>query len=129
MIIRPATQADVPKLQALLQENRLGHDGLDNTHWSHPWLVAVHEGEVVGMIQAALSEPVSIVTELAVARAHQRRGIGVRLAQHLETLLRASGAKAYVAHVAPDNERMHNQLQRFGLTYIGDAQVYLRRFL
>ena len=127
MIIRPATEADVPHLQALLQENKLGHDGLDYTQWSHPCLVAVNDGEVVGMIQAALSEPVSIVTELAVARAHQRRGIGVRLAQHLETLLRVSGAKAYVAHVAPGNERMHNQLRRFGLTYVGDAQVYLRR--
>ena len=128
MIIRPAIQADVPHLQALLQENRLGHDGLDNTHWSHPCLVAVQDGEVVGMIQAALSEPVSIVTELAVARAHQRRGIGVRLAQHLETLLRASGAKAYVAHVAPENKGMQDQLERFGLVRVGDAQVFLRRF-
>ena len=128
MIIRPATEADVPRLQALLQENKLGHDGLDYTQWSHPCLVAVQDGEVVGMIQAALSEPVSIVTELAVARAHQRRGIGVRLAQHLETLLRASGAKAYVAHVAPENKGMQDQLERFGLVRIGDAQVFLRRF-
>ena len=129
MIIRPAVVPDVPALQALLRENGLGHDGLDTTVWSHPTLVAVQDGEVVGMIQAALSSPVSIVTELAVARAHQRRGVGVRLAQHLETLLRAVGAKAYVAHVAPDNTLMHTQLSRFGLSYVGDAQVYLRRFV
>lgn len=129
MRIRPAMKTDVPALQALMRENRLGHDGLDDTEWSHPCLVAVKDEEVVGFIQAALSQPVSIVTELSVARAHQRQGVGVYLAQHLETLLRASGAKAYVAHVAPDNDRMHNQLRRFGLSYVGDAQVYLRRFV
>ena len=118
----------MPHLQALLQENKLGHDGLDYTQWSHPCLVAVNDGEVVGMIQAALSAPVSIVTELAVARAYQRRGIGVRLAQHLETVLRSHGVKAYVAHVAPENKGMQDQLERFGLVRVGDAQVFLRRF-
>ena len=127
MIIRPARPGDEAALHQLLLENGLGHDGLDYTVWTHPCLVAVKDGVVVGFIQAALSAPVSIVTELAIARSHHRRGIGVRLAQHLETVLRVQGVTAYVAHVAPENKDMQDQLERFGLTRVGEMQVFLRR--
>jgi ribosomal protein S18 acetylase RimI-like enzyme len=127
VVIRPARPGDEAALHRLLVENGLGHDGLDYTVWTHPCLVAVKDGEVVGMIQAALSAPVSIVTELAVARSSHRRGIGVRLAQHLETILRSQGVTAYVAHVAPENKEMQDQLERFGLVRVGEAQVFLRR--
>ena len=128
-MIRPIRQEDVEAVIAILRENQQFADGLDYTQWTHPTLVAIAKERVVGLVQAHLGFPYAIVTELSIARAHQNQGYGVRLMEHLETILRMSGVTAYVAHVATGNLAMAELAERWIGAPIGTGQAFLRRLL
>lgn len=125
MHIRPMRLEDIPAVQALLEENKLTVDGVDYSHWTPPCLVAVRDGQIVGMIQAHLGLPYSVVTECAVARAYQRRGYGVRLWQALELLTQQAGSPALAVQTA--REDIQAMLERLGATPGGQTTAYLKR--
>ena len=127
-MIRPIRQEDTETVQAILQENKQMLDGVDYTQWTHPTLVAVKDGEVVGVIQALLGLPYAVVTELSIARHVHSQGYGTRLIQHLETALRLAGVTAYVAYVADLNESAIEQFERYGAISTGHGQGFVRRF-
>lgn len=102
-MIRLALPADWPRLREILEENALTVDGLAYEAFSPPCLVYVRDGEIVGFIQALCGSPYAVITEAAVARAHQRKGYGIRLLEHMETVLRVSGVSAWVTFTGEKN--------------------------
>ena len=126
MIMRPALVADWPILRALLEENALTVDGVAYEGFTPPCLVAVKAGEIVGFIQAHAGAPYAVITELAVARAHQRQGIGVRLLQHMETLLRSAGVTAWMAYTGEKNDRVVAQLDGYGARCTGAGTAWVK---
>jgi len=127
MTIRPAQATDTDAIQAILTENGLGHDGVDYTVWTHPCLVAVREGRVVGFIQALAGRPYSMISELCVARAWHRKGVAPKLLEHMETLLRAMGATCWLTFERKDDPLMQEYVERWGGERLGDGVAYLRR--
>lgn len=127
MTIRPAREEDTGALQALLKENSLGHDGLDYTVWTHPCLVAVRDGEVVGFIQALAGRPYSMITEFCVARMWQRKGVAPKLLEHMETLLQMMGAQCWLTFERKDDPLMQEYVERWGGERLGDGVAFLRR--
>jgi ribosomal protein S18 acetylase RimI-like enzyme len=125
-MIRLALPSDWPMLRGLLQENGLAVDGLEYAAFTPPCLVMVRDGEVVAFIQALVGQPYAVVTELAVARQHQRKGYGIRLLQHMETLLRASGCSAWMAFTGEKNERVNEQLEHYGARCTGNGTVWVK---
>lgn len=117
-MIRPALPDEAPILKGLLLENNLGIDGLTYERFSQPCLVYVREGEVVGFIQAIPAEPYAIITECAVARAHHGKGYGVRLLEHMETVLRMYGCGA-VATFTGEKNPVKEQLEGCGMRTTG----------
>jgi len=127
--IRPARSGDEGALQALLRAHGLGHDGLDYTVWSHPCLVAVRNGEIVGMIQALAGRPYAVIIEFCVARAWQRKSVAVRLLEHLETVLRGMGCQCWMTWERKDDPVMQAYCERWGAERTGEGIGYLRRLL
>ena len=127
MTIRPARREDVPAIQALLEENKLLLDGVEYTDFTHPCLVAIRNDEIIGMIHAHVGRPYAVITDLAVRGDVQSHGIGVRLAQAMELLLRVAGVTAYVAFCAASDTRMADMLERFGFTTTGLGRGFVRR--
>ena len=126
MKIRPARPEDAPTLKALLQENGQAVDGITYDVFSPPVLVAEEAGEVVGFIQALVGEPYTVITDLVVARSLANRGIGVRLGQHMETVLRVLGCRVWVAYAGEKHEGMREQLERYGARPTGHGVGFVR---
>ena len=126
MIVRPAREQDVPLLHALLVMNGLDLHGVDYNRFSAPCLVGVVNGEIVGFAQAALAQPYAIITELVIARPYQRRGYGVRLLQHMETVLRCAGVTAWVTYSGGLRTEVHEQIERFGAQTTGEGRGFVR---
>ena len=127
-MIRPMRPEDVEAVVAILQENKQMVDGVDYTQWSHPTLVAVHDGRVVGIIQALLGTPYAVMTEFSVARDCQGKQYGVRLLEHMETALRLAGISAYGAYVSKTNDHAAELFERWGGVPTGQGRGYIRRF-
>lgn len=125
-MIRPATTHDFPAIRALLMENDLCVDGLAYDVFTPPCLVAVRDGEVVGVLQALLGKPYAVITELAIARVHQRKGYAVRLMQHMETLLREYGIPAWFTMTSETNDRVRDQLKRYGARDLGHGVGWVK---
>ena len=126
-MIRPMRPEDVEAVVAILQENKQMVDGVDYTQWSHPTLVAVHDGQVVGIIQALLGTPYAVMPEFSVARAFHGKQYGVRLLEHMETALRLAGIAAYAAYVSDTNDHAADLFERWGGTPTGHGRGYIRR--
>jgi ribosomal protein S18 acetylase RimI-like enzyme len=69
------------------------------------FLVAEHEGEIVGGIIGGWDGRRGWIYHLAVKPKHQREGIGARLVHEVEKRLVAKGAKKVNAQVYKSNER------------------------
>lgn len=126
MKIRPAQRGDEARLKAIVQACGVAQDGLSYEEWSQPTVVAELDGEVVGLAQALLGWPYSVVTEVAVLPAYQHRGVGPRLMEHLETVLGVCGAQCWLAF----ERRGHPvgaMIERWGGTSCGEGVGYLRR--
>lgn len=114
MKIRPACPADLPMLRAILAENAGMLDGVDYSHFSPPCLVGEIDGAVVGFIQATLGQPYAIITELSIAREHHRKGYGMRLLEHMETVLRCAGVTAWTTYTGEKNDHVIKIAERLG---------------
>jgi ribosomal protein S18 acetylase RimI-like enzyme len=69
------------------------------------FLVAEHEGEIVGSVMGGWDGRRGWIYHLAVKPEHQREGIGVELVREVEKRLVAKGAKKVNAQVYKSNER------------------------
>jgi ribosomal protein S18 acetylase RimI-like enzyme len=69
------------------------------------FLVAQHEGEIVGSVIGGWDGRRGWIYHLAVKPEHQRRGIGVGLVREVEKRLVAKGAKKVNAQVYKSNEQ------------------------
>jgi ribosomal protein S18 acetylase RimI-like enzyme len=69
------------------------------------FLVAEHEGEIVGNVIGGWDGRRGWIYHLAVKPEHQRKGIGVGLVREVEKRLVAKGAKKVNAQVYKSNER------------------------
>lgn len=124
-MIRPARYEDLDAIRGLLAENGMLADGLDYTDFTQPTLVYVRDGEVVGVAQALPGRPYAVLTELAVRRDLQHRGIGVRLLDALEVVLRTLGVTAWMACTPSD--QVVKMLERYGARSTGQGTGFLRR--
>lgn len=124
-MIRLALPSDWPRLREILEENALTIDGVAYDSFSPPCLVYVRDGEVVGFMQAHLGSPYAVITEGALARAHQNKGYGYRLLQHMETLLRASGVLAWVTYTGEKNPTA-GLLERYGARGTGYGTAWVK---
>ena len=101
--LRPATEADVPRLAELVQSayghyvERLGGpprpmvDDYDAVVRSAEVTVAERGGEVVGLIVLGIDDEGCFVDNVAVDPAHQGSGTGRTLLEHAETMARRGG--------------------------------------
>ena len=124
-MIRPARPEDADAIWGLLAENGMLVDGLDYSDFTHPTLVYVREGEVVGMIQALAGKPHAVITHAAVARAYHHRGYGIRLLASLELVLRTMGVTAWYA-CTPFDQTV-KILERYGAQSTGQGIGFVRR--
>ena len=129
LTIRPATEADVPKLQQLMQETGLELDGVDYSKWSHPTLVATRDNVVVGMIQANLGQPYATMTEFAISPTIQlnRGRIGLKLIEGMELIMRMAGVTAYRTYERKDDPHMCELVEKWGCERTGEGFGYIRR--
>ena len=107
-------------------ENALCIDGVDYSTFSHPTLVADEGGEVVGVLQAVVGVPYTMLTDMAVARAWQGKGIGAALLEGMELVLRVMGVRAWMTYAALDNERAQHGLESRGARMLGQGVAYVR---
>lgn len=126
--IRPIGPDDTAAARSLLLENGLLIDGIDYSAWTPPTLVALKEGQVVGLVQALAGLPYAVITELAVARQFHGKGYGVKLMEHLETVLRLLGCQGWLAFERHDRYDMQEMIERWGGQRTGEGVGYLRRF-
>ena len=110
MTIRPATEADVPALQALAQP--IAVPGVDYTRWTAPVLVAEHDGQVVGYVHALVGQPYAVITELAVDPDTRFKGVGARLLEGMELVLRVMGMQAWVGFMFETNPALDGLRRR-----------------
>ena len=96
-VIRPATEADVPAIVVVVNENaRLGHllpRSAENIRASLPnWLIAEVDGHVVGIGSLLAMSPMLVeVRSLAVLASYRRYGIGALLVHGLMERARERG--------------------------------------
>lgn len=126
VVIRPATLEDLEALRGLLDENELRVDGIAYDDFTQPVLVAERDGEVVGMIQALLGQPMCVITECVVAVRYHDHGYGVRLLQAMEAVMRSQGLTAWQAYTARTNRHAHRILERYGARSTGQGMGYVR---
>lgn len=125
-MIRLATPADWPALKALLLDTGLAVDGMAYEAFSQPCLVYVRDGEVVAFVQAHVGHPYAVITEVAVARDHQRKGYAIRLTEHMETLLRAAGCTAWVTFAGDKRAAVAAQIEGVGGRCLGAGTAWVK---
>jgi ribosomal protein S18 acetylase RimI-like enzyme len=145
--LRPATEADVPRLAELVQAayahyvERLGGpprpmtDDYAEVVRAHQVIVAERGGEVVGLVVLGVGDEGFFVDNVAVDPAQHGTGVGKALLEQAEIAARAAGFDSIYLYT---HERMVENLalyQRIGYVEYdrrphGDAHiVYLRKAL
>lgn len=92
--LRPATAADLPRVQALLTENKLPLDGVDRA--LECFVVAEHEGALVGVAgteRCGVGQH-ALLRSVAVADAWKGKGLGRALVTRAIADAESRGAKA-----------------------------------
>jgi ribosomal protein S18 acetylase RimI-like enzyme len=146
-LLRPATQADVPRLTELVQAaygryvGRLGGlprpmtDDYTEVVRNQRVTVAERDGEIVGLIVLGVDAEGFVVDNVAVDPSHQGRGVGRTLLEHAEDAARRAGFDSVYLYT---HERMTENLALYSrVGYVeydrraqGDAfLVYLRKQL
>jgi GNAT superfamily N-acetyltransferase len=147
MRLRPATEADVPRLAELVQAayghyvERIGGpprpmtDDYDEVVRSFDVTVAERPDGIVGLIVLGVGEEGFLIDNVAVDPAHQGTGVGRALLEHAERAARRAGHDSIYLYT---HELMSENLALYGrIGYVeyarrmhGDAcVVYLRKRL
>lgn len=90
-------------------------------------LVAVTGGEVVGYVVARAVVDEGEILNLAVAPAHQRRGVGQKLARAALDRLGASGARTVYLEVRESNAAARHLYESLGFEVFARRSNYYRR--
>ncbi len=94
------------------------------TRW---YLVARHEGDLVGYAGAFLAGDEADVQTVAVAGPAQGRGIGARLVRSLADWARSRGARVLHLEVRADNDPALGLYGHLGFTVVGRRRDYYGR--
>jgi ribosomal protein S18 acetylase RimI-like enzyme len=124
--IRPATELDRLALLVLVDQCGLRDPLLDYTDYTPPVFVAEDDGAVVGFVQARLGLPATVITDFAVAREYEHRGIGQALVAAVEDTMRAQGLTAWVACVANGRPRVQHMAEQWGALPRAEARTYVK---
>lgn len=111
MTVRPATPADTAAVAALEQENLgvdawsegLVADGIAGGLPTISYLVAEHDGVVVGHAVASVVGDIAELQRIAVDPAHRRTGLASELVEAVVAHARAGGADRLLLEVREDN--------------------------
>lgn len=90
----------------------------------HHYLVAMHDGAVVGYAGVAVVRPEAWINNIAVRRDHQRRGIGRMLLDALLAHARAHGATHTLLEVAANNGPAQRLYDSYGFVLVGVRKGY-----
>ena len=145
--LRPATEADVPRLTELVREayghyvERLGEpprpmtDDYAEVVRTHRVTVAEAGGEIVGLAVLGVGDEGFFIDNVAVDPSHQGRGVGRALLEHAEVAARHAGFDSIRLYT---HERMTENLALYArIGYVeydrrlhGEARlVYMRKAL
>lgn len=96
-----------------------------------PCLVAVVDGEIVGIIFALAGKSTRAYLDyLAVRASHRGRLVYFRLLDAMDALLKSMGVKRYMFHVEKYNHRAFEQLykyrERYGIKKLNDLHYFSR---
>ncbi|HVT89796.1 MAG TPA: GNAT family N-acetyltransferase [Tepidisphaeraceae bacterium] len=103
-------------------EARMLH--LDDPHYDA--LLALRQGQAVGMVGVLAMGEVGLITQMAVVEAFQRQGIGTMLLGRALEICARSLFKHVMLDVRPAEEHAHRLYERFGFKQIGEFAVYQR---
>jgi ribosomal protein S18 acetylase RimI-like enzyme len=145
--LRAATAADVPALAELVRAayghyvERLGGpprpmtDDYAEVVRTHDVAVAEAGGEIAGLIVLAAGDEGFLVDNVAVAPAHQGRGVGRALLEHAEAAARGAGFDSiylYTHELMTENQALYARIGyvEYARRLHGDARlVYMRKAL
>ena len=145
--LRAATAADVPALAELVRAayghyvERLGGpprpmtDDYAEVVRTHDVTVAEAGGEIAGLIVLAAGDEGFLVDNVAVAPAHQGRGVGRALLEHAEAAARDAGFDSiylYTHELMTENQALYARIGyvEYARRLHGDARlVYMRKAL
>lgn len=124
--IRLALPEDFPAIAALMHTNGLAIDGVSYATFTPPVLLACMDDQIIGFIQAILSRPCCVISEMAVDRAYQDQGIGSQLLHAMECLLNGMGYDTWVAFVGESRESVHTKMDHYGARCLGRGVAYMK---
>lgn len=119
---------DVARIEAELNpvpwSRQLFADELDLVESSRHWLVALHDGGVVGFAGSMFVEVDAHLMNLGVDPGHQRRGIARRLMTQMMLDVRRGGFLNMTLEVRPDNNPAIGLYKEFGMETSGVRKNY-----
>jgi ribosomal protein S18 acetylase RimI-like enzyme len=145
--LRAATPADVPALAALVRAayghyvERLGGpprpmtDDYAEVVRTHDVTVAESGGEIAGLIVCGVGDEGFVVDNVAVAPAHQGRGVGRALLEHAEAAARRAGFDSiylYTHELMTENQALYARIGyvEYARRAHGESRVvYMRKEL
>lgn len=113
-------------MRDLLAKNNLLIDGISYDTFTPPCLLACIDGQPVGMVQAILGKPYSVMSEVAVARDYQDKGIGSQLLHAMECLLKGMGYPTWIGFVGQHRDQVQAKLDHYGARCLGPGLAYMR---
>lgn len=125
MIVRPAKDADLPRVLDIVERCGIGVEGLDYSAWTGILLVAERQSVVIGFIAALPGKPYAIITEMGVLPEYQGSRAAVKLWESCELLLRSMGCTAWAAYVG-DKREVNDTMPKLGARATGVGNMYVR---
>ena len=129
MQIRLAQNDEASQIQALLRYDGFEVDDLDWSDIYPYWLVAWHDGKIVGCLQVCLGKPIGRLECLTLAPwlSSHRKG---RILQDLVfaglATLRASGAGAAASMVSFENRSLQRWVKRHGAARAYGGNIFVK---
>ncbi len=81
-------------------------------------------GFIIGTIQSEESSLIGHIITIDISKTHRRKGLGVRLLQEIEKILRENGANECCLEAREDNTAALNLYQKLGYTKAGRLRNY-----
>lgn len=126
--IRAATNADGERIGWLLWQAGFTIDGIDWSRVEPNWIVAEHEGRIVGAIQVLPGVPIAVMERLSIEQTLPKRLKAV-LARELCyegcRVLRAMGAQFVSGMVIEERHGFRNVLERRGVRKLITGHLYM----
>ncbi|OGC59218.1 hypothetical protein A3A70_00805, partial [candidate division WWE3 bacterium RIFCSPLOWO2_01_FULL_42_11] len=129
IIIRNFTQSDYPFMRQILEEGGLFDSNIDNearvlekiSRDPQSTIVAEEGGKIIGTLSIMEDGQLAFLVRLAVKKEHRGRGLGTKLMQEAETILKARGYEEVHILVNEKDPELQDYYERLGY---GKGQVY-----